>query len=1312
MPAPPVRPLHDAQLAPYVPVLAAEWISEDADSRHRRVSGTMAFVDISGFTSLTERLTRMGKVGSEELSDILDSTFGALLEQTRREGADLVKWGGDAVLLLFRGEDHAARAVRATAAMRHALYSVGRTRSSAGTVTLRMSVGIHSGDFDFYLVGDPEIHRELIVSGPAASRTAELEAAASAGQIAVGAETAALLPRSAVADNGDGLLLLRRAPRRRAEGSSLAGTRDGTRAGTLDGTLDGQDPERPMASSGTEVTGGIAGLIPPPVRAHLQAAAGESEHRTIAVAFIQFSGTDALTAEEGPAALADALDEVVRNVQSACAAHDVTFLESDINRDGGKIMLVAGAPGGGEDVERRMLGAVRLVLDRAGRLPLRVGVNRGRVFASDFGPAFRRTYSVKGDAINVAARVMGKAQPGHVLAVRDVVVRAGASVAAVEVQPFHVKGKRRPIHAALVTAAGDDATAARSGRAGMHGRENEVAALSSAFTQVRDGKGRWVEIIADPGMGKSSLVDTACELAPDYTVVHGTSGHYGGAAAHQAIRRLLREVIGASPTASPETLETALLAAIRRFAPHLEPSAPLLATVLGFTMPETPELRDLDERFRPARLSRVVVELLAGTLTTPTVLLFEGADRMDESSTDIVRDLIREAPEHPWLILSARRPDPGGLASDDADDVERIRLEPLDEQASLALLESLTAEAPMSAHILRALAAKAGGNPLFLRALLDAARTSGEEDLPDSIDSLIGSQIDQLAPRARTLLRFAAVLGERFRVDDLHEMVAADGWTVTPTDLEALSGFIEREGPVEGWFRFRNALIQEVAYAGLPYRLRRTMHARVGEVLERTGDPEALSERLSTHFYEAADYSRAWTYSRMAGEHARSAYSYPEAMAFYDRALTAARNSSVASDELARLQEAKGDVAELAGLTREAVDAYRRAKKLVRSDVLALGSITVKETRIHQRLGAFVTAIRISSQARARLSAESSPEAAGIRAMLASRVAHVNHLRSRRADAVRWSEVAVREARESNDPSALALAYNYREVITAALGLRPEEPYGELALASYTAAGDLLGQGHCLNNLAIRSLAEGAWQTALSRLEDATELFRRVGDTANEANALYGRADVLQRQARYAEAVPLLLAARRGALVNDDPELVALVDRELGKVRLGQGRASEARELLTSAQDALAGLDLAHEVIDARQALVQCLLIEGDVESARTEASALLADAVAAGADRLIAGIHWLRGTTLTATGEWPAAEAAFEAGRDVTGDWDGGHMYALNLLGLAQVAPHLGRDRTEELAEARAVLDRLGVRRLPAPFAEASGPGLPELAQ
>ncbi|WP_353510969.1 adenylate/guanylate cyclase domain-containing protein [Intrasporangium sp.] len=1274
-PAP--EPAGDEALVPYVPALAAEWLAEDRTTRHRRISGSMAFVDISGFTSLTERLTRMGKVGSEELSDILDSTFTALLEQARREDADLVKWGGDAVLLLFRGQDHAARAVRATAAMRRALYSVGRTGSSAGKVTLRMSTGIHSGDFDFFLVGDPNVHLELIVSGPAASRTAELEGAATAGQIAVSPETAAGLPRSAVEQNDDGLLLVRRAPARSARNATPVSPRPAARTAP-----------------------GIAVLLPPPVRTHLLAAAGEAEHRTIAVAFIQFSGTDDLIEREGPEALATALDEVVRNVQSACESEGVTFLESDINRDGGKIMLAAGAPRGGEDLERRMLAATRRVVDCAGRLPLRVGVNRGRVFASDFGPSFRRTYSIKGDAINVAARVMGKSSPGQVLAVRDVVSRAGGGIVATEVPPFLVKGKSHPIQAALVTATGDHLRTLASGTVGLHGRNHEIGVLAAALGDARHGHGGWVELVADAGLGKSSLIAWLCDSAPDFTVLRGTSGRFGGASSHQATRRLVRDVIGASPAASPEEHEAALMKAIRLHAPDLEAWTPLLAAVLGFTLPETPELRDLDERFRPARLSQVVVSLIRSAHKGPTLFLFEGADRMDESSADVIRELLREVPDQPWLVLTGRRPDPGGLESTEEDAATRIELAPLDEAASVSFLEAITADRPVSAHLLRRVAAKAAGNPLFLRALIDTVGASSDEDLPDTIDSLIGGQIDRLAPRCRTLLRFAAVLGERFDVEDLQEMVASQGWSIDDADIRDLRGFIEPDGPVQSWFRFHNPLIRDVAYAGLPYRLRRSMHLRVGEVLERTEDREAVSERLATHFFEAGDYTRAWSYSRIAGDRARHSLSYPEAMALYDKALAASRNvRDVATEEQAQVLEAKGDVADLAGLSREAIDAYRRAKTLLRQDPLAVASLTVKETRIHQRLGAFGTASRIASNARARLQSLDGPLAAAERSRLASRLAVVHHLRSRHDDALRWSRVAVEEARESNDSSALALAYNYRELISTAAGEQPDEPYGELSLAAYTAAGDLLGQGHSLTTLAIRSLADGDWDTADARFDEATELFRRVGDAANEANSLYNRSDVLQRQARYDEAAPLLAAARRGALVTDDPELVALVDRELGKVRLGQGRIDDARELLEQARSALERLGLEHEAVDAAVSLAHCRLVEHDFTGALAEAAALLPKAQAAAVDDLEARLHLIRGAALAFTGDWEAAETAFEMGRDVTTRHDGGHVRALNLMGLALVSPRTGHDRTAELTEAQECLAQLGVVRLPPPF-------------
>ena len=185
----------DDPLLPYVPALLSRW--GDRGGRHRRLSGSLAFVDISGFTRLTERLAARGKVGAEQMSDMLSATFTGLLTETRDDGGDLVKWGGDAMLLLFDGPDHARRAAHAAHRMRATLADIGRIVLPSGTIRLRMSVGIHSGDFDFFLVGDPAVHQELMISGPAASTTAAMEAATPAGHIGLSTATAALLePRS------------------------------------------------------------------------------------------------------------------------------------------------------------------------------------------------------------------------------------------------------------------------------------------------------------------------------------------------------------------------------------------------------------------------------------------------------------------------------------------------------------------------------------------------------------------------------------------------------------------------------------------------------------------------------------------------------------------------------------------------------------------------------------------------------------------------------------------------------------------------------------------------------------------------------------------------------------------------------------------------------------------------------------------------------------------------------------------------------------------------------------------------------------
>ncbi len=177
---------------PYLPRIVRDWDEDAPGNLHQCLEGSMVFVDISGFTAMSERLARHGKLGAEELTAVISATFGELLGAAYSYGANLLKFGGDALLLFFSGEGHERRACAAAQAMQQRLAVVGVCATSAGTITLRMSVGIHSGMFDFFLVGGS--HRELIVAGPAATRIVEMESMARAGQVLLSPATAEAMP--------------------------------------------------------------------------------------------------------------------------------------------------------------------------------------------------------------------------------------------------------------------------------------------------------------------------------------------------------------------------------------------------------------------------------------------------------------------------------------------------------------------------------------------------------------------------------------------------------------------------------------------------------------------------------------------------------------------------------------------------------------------------------------------------------------------------------------------------------------------------------------------------------------------------------------------------------------------------------------------------------------------------------------------------------------------------------------------------------------------------------------------------------------
>src|SRR5215218_3570154 len=408
---------------PYVPRAMLDHLALHPERRVRPVDGTCVFVDVSGFTKLSERLARRGgREGAEQLADAIGACFERVLAVAYAKGGGLLKFGGDALLLLFDGEAHVERACASALAMVAELREHGEIQTGKTSVQLRMSVGVHSADYLLFAVG--RSHRELLIAGPAASAVVRMEKEAGTGEIVVSAATAAALPPSCLGAARRGGRLLRSAPTviRRLRAWNGAGA-DATAA--------------PLALSTA-------------LRAHVLAGPQPPEHRIVTVAFLRFEGTDALIAERGAAGAADVLHTLVTLVQDAADAEQVCFLGSDVDADGGKLILTAGAPRAHGDEDERMLLCLRRIVEVGPPLPLRIGATRGPLFAGDIGPHYRRTYTVMGDVVNIAARLMAKAPPGELYTTPEVLERSSTRVETRDVEPFRVKGKALPVQAVSV----------------------------------------------------------------------------------------------------------------------------------------------------------------------------------------------------------------------------------------------------------------------------------------------------------------------------------------------------------------------------------------------------------------------------------------------------------------------------------------------------------------------------------------------------------------------------------------------------------------------------------------------------------------------------------------------------------------------------------------------------------------------------------------------------------------------------------------------------------------------------------------------
>jgi tetratricopeptide (TPR) repeat protein len=212
---------------------------------------------------------------------------------------------------------------------------------------------------------------------------------------------------------------------------------------------------------------------------------------------------------------------------------------------------------------------------------------------------------------------------------------------------------------------------------------------------------------------------------------------------------------------------------------------------------------------------------------------------------------------------------------------------------------------------LRALiVARTGGTPLFIEETVRALSESGalrprnggyqltrelkEIQIPETVQSVIAARIDRLSSKRKTLLQMASVIGSDIPLTLLRDVVDLSGLELQQLlmELQAAHFLVETSTATSVQWKFRHALVHEVAYGGLIAAKRQTLHARVLQAMELQNrqNPQDMVESLAHHAFAAALWKEAVRYLSQAGDKAVELSAYREAGAFLEQALQALKH--------------------------------------------------------------------------------------------------------------------------------------------------------------------------------------------------------------------------------------------------------------------------------------------------------------------------------------------------------------------------------------------------------------------------------------
>ena len=630
------------------------------------------------------------------------------------------------------------------------------------------------------------------------------------------------------------------------------------------------------------------------------------ERKQVTILFADIRGSTELVRDLDPEEALARIDPVIR--AAAAAVTRFGGIVNEVQGDG--IMALFGAPLAAEDhAVRACLAAAALLHELPPGIEMRMGVHSGEVVIRPSGRD-ASDYTAIGPAVYLAKRLEQSAMAGTIRLSFETAQRTRGYVDVRPLGPVQAKGWDEPVEMFELLAATDRPSwevRSAEGLSPFVGRELEVGALSSAMMRASLGRAQAVAVVADAGLGKSRLVHEFLQgaAAKGVQVLRAAAASHSTEAPFHVAAELMRSWIGALPGDGLPTLDRRLGQAIA-IGDSRDMDEPACRSLLDLPLVDAAAWQVLDPAVRRQRLLDACRRaILRGGADVPRIVLVEDLHWTDEASRALLETLVATAGAARLLLIATTRPEARPDWASRSYGAE-LRLAPLDPEQSEALLCALVGAGPELQALRRRVVEGAEGTPLFMEEIARSLRESGQVvpqaasvltvaaeqiSIPASVQAIVASRLDRLAPGPRRLLLNAAVIGKSMRTDVLRRVSRLPEAELQQA-LQALetAEFLHETSPGTGEdYAFNHVVTQSVAYEAILRAERRVLHARVFHAQAGVaGDRvEEWTELLCEHAAMGELWEQATQFGLRAGERARERYAWREAARFFELAIEA-----------------------------------------------------------------------------------------------------------------------------------------------------------------------------------------------------------------------------------------------------------------------------------------------------------------------------------------------------------------------------------------------------------------------------------------